>query len=157
MWLRPDPSSPMLHPNSPDLVVHRDHESNRTAVTRTDPRILGDPGLRMTLGTFEPTLRIPVWLSNPDRFDSEDEFFLYADDGPWCDATPTREGEYTVTQGGPRRVWDSVERAVDHWQTMGKPGRGRYGVTVTIDGAHRYWVDDPARPLLDEAIGGHRA
>lgn len=150
MWLRPDPGSPMLDPAAPDLIVHRDHDSNHTATTSLDPRILGNPGLRVTLGTLEPTLRIPLWLSD-QRIPEEQTYFLYAADGSWSDVTPTPDGEHVVVQGGRRRVWDSVERAVDRWRSMGEPGRGRYGVTVTTDGTHHYWVDDPARQLWTDA------
>ncbi|MGH3566050.1 MAG: methyltransferase domain-containing protein [Pseudonocardia sp.] len=144
MWLRPDAASPMLNPTAPDLIVYRDHESNHTAATSIDPRILGEPGLRIALGVLEPTLRIPLWLTDK-RIAEEESYFLYADDGSWCDAIPTDNGEHLVTQGGPRRVWDSVQRAVDTWHRMGEPDRGQYGVTITTDGAHAYWVDEPTR------------
>ncbi len=150
MWLRPDPNSPMLNPTAPELIIDRDHQSNHTATTSVDPKLLGNPGLRMTLSILEPTLRIPLWLTT-ESGTAEHDYFLYSDDGSWSDSTPTRDGGHVVTQGGPRRVWDSVERAVDHWRRMGEPGRGRYGVTVTADGTHRYWVDEPARQLLADA------
>lgn len=148
MWLRPDPESPMLNPTAPELIVYRDHEANHTAPTHIDPRILGEPGLRMTLGILEPTLRVPLWLTD-QRLTKKQDYFLYADDGSWSDATPTDNGSgYTVTQGGPRRVWDSVERAVGTWRAIGEPSRDRYGLTVTTDGTHSYWIDEPARRLL---------
>jgi hypothetical protein len=94
-----------------------------------------------------PGLRIPLSLTS-ESGTAEHDYFLYSDDGSWSEATPIRDGGHVVTQGGPRRVWDSVERAVDHWRRLGEPGRGRYGVTVTTDGTHRYWVDRPELRLF---------
>lgn len=147
MWLRPDPGSPMLNPTAPQLVVHRDDEENHTATTAIDPRVLSESGLRMTLGILEPTLRIPLWLTE-EGFAEEPDCFLYAGDGSWSETTANDNGGYTVTQGGPRRVWDSIEQAAELWRGIGEPGRGRYGVTVKTDGTHAYWVDEPTQHLV---------
>jgi methyltransferase of ATP-grasp peptide maturase system len=48
-----------------------------------------------------------------------------------------------VTQGGPRRLWDLIERLYDHWCDLGRPRRDRFGLTVTRDGRHRVWLDAP--------------
>lgn len=152
MWLRPDPKSPMLDPSAPDLAVHRDDESNHTTTTSLDLHTLGKPGFQVALGTLEPTLRLPLWMTD-HRLPETDDYFLYAADGSWSDAAPNGDGQHAVTQGGPRRVWDSVERAAAQWRGMGEPERGRYGVTVTVEGTHHYWVDEPARRLWGDASG----
>jgi protein-L-isoaspartate(D-aspartate) O-methyltransferase len=48
-----------------------------------------------------------------------------------------------VTQGGPRRLWDEVERLFDAWCALGAPNRDRFGLTVHPDGRHMLWLDDP--------------
>ena len=48
-----------------------------------------------------------------------------------------------VTQGGPRRLWDEVERLFDAWCALGAPNRDRFGLTVHPDGRHVLWLDDP--------------
>jgi protein-L-isoaspartate(D-aspartate) O-methyltransferase len=48
-----------------------------------------------------------------------------------------------VTQGGPRRLWDLIEGLYDTWSDLGGPERDRIGLTVTVDGRHRVWLDTP--------------
>lgn len=48
-----------------------------------------------------------------------------------------------VTQGGPRRLWDLIERLYDLWLDLGGPRRDRFGLTVTGDARHRVWLDTP--------------
>jgi hypothetical protein len=48
-----------------------------------------------------------------------------------------------VTQGGPRRLWDLIERLYDLWLDLGGPQRDRFGLTVTGAGRHRVWLDTP--------------
>lgn len=38
-----------------------------------------------------------------------------------------------VDQGGPRRLWDLAEEAVDEWEELGKPRRHHFGVTIGHD------------------------
>lgn len=61
-------------------------------------------------------------------------------DGSWA----TRTGN-TVEQGGPRRLWDDVERARGEWKALGKPTRRRFGVTVTPQ-RQSFWLDRPDGP-----------
>ncbi len=50
---------------------------------------------------------------------------------------------HEVTQAGPRRLWDEVEDLYDLWCRLGAPNRERFGLTVTRDGRHVLWLDDP--------------
>ncbi|MGH8905627.1 MAG: ATP-grasp peptide maturase system methyltransferase [Egibacteraceae bacterium] len=63
------------------------------------------------------------------------------DDGSWSRIDRTPEGGHTVTQGGPRDVWDLLEAAHEQWLTLGKPARERYGLTVTAAGHTHAWCD----------------
>lgn len=61
--------------------------------------------------------------------------WLVGDDGSWaCQEGPD------VRQGGPRRLWDQVERLHMEWSARGRPGRHEIGLTVTASGEHRIWV-----------------
>jgi protein-L-isoaspartate O-methyltransferase len=55
-----------------------------------------------------------------------------------------RDEPWRVVQGGPRRLWDEVERAHGSWVDLGSPDRERFGLTVTPDGDQHVWLDDPA-------------
>ncbi|WP_051970637.1 methyltransferase domain-containing protein [Kitasatospora azatica] len=64
------------------------------------------------------------------------------------------QDEFTVHQYGPRRLWDEVEAAYFWWVENGKPGPERFGLTVTPDGEHRAWLDEPVLSwLLRDASG----
>ncbi|WP_351233260.1 methyltransferase [Streptomyces sp. NPDC002133] len=54
--------------------------------------------------------------------------------------------EFTVTQAGPRRLWDEVAAAYARWETLGRPGADRHRLTVGQDGTHTMWVDAADRP-----------
>ncbi|MGW2016739.1 protein-L-isoaspartate O-methyltransferase family protein [Streptomyces sp. NPDC001927] len=55
-----------------------------------------------------------------------------------------RSDRFTVTQAGPRRLWDEIHAAHTQWERLGRPTVGRYGLTVGPDGSSAPWVDSPA-------------
>ncbi|MDQ0376473.1 methyltransferase domain-containing protein [Amycolatopsis thermophila] len=69
---------------------------------------------------------------------------LTAPDGSW--ASIDLSGD-TVTEAGDTDVWGPVERAYRLWLDADRPGWDRLGLTVTGDGEHRLWIDDPHGPL----------
>jgi protein-L-isoaspartate O-methyltransferase len=71
-----------------------------------------------------------------------------AADGAWCAVSPPdRRGRRSVTWGGPRCLWDDVERAHALWRAHRRPGWDRIGLTVTPDRVHTVWLDRPDAPL----------
>ncbi len=64
-------------------------------------------------------------------------------DGSWmrCDLDEGR-----VTQGGPRRLRDATEELYQRWSALGRPGRERFGLTITGDRRQVVWLDDAASP-----------
>ncbi|MEV7122162.1 ATP-grasp peptide maturase system methyltransferase [Kitasatospora griseola] len=58
---------------------------------------------------------------------------------------PDGHGGWTVTQRGPLRLWDQVERAVVAWQDAGAPHQEEFGVTITGDG-QRVWLGSEDGP-----------
>ncbi len=66
--------------------------------------------------------------------------------------------EGTITQGGPRRLWDARVALYDRWNALGRPGRERFGLSVQgRGGLQEIWLDDPGSaerwplPGLDRA------
>jgi protein-L-isoaspartate O-methyltransferase len=55
-------------------------------------------------------------------------------------------GDGTITQGGPRRVWDQCEDLFEAFESLGRPERTRFGVTVSPDGGQHVWLDSPTGP-----------
>ncbi|WP_017593020.1 methyltransferase domain-containing protein [Nocardiopsis potens] len=71
-------------------------------------------------------------------------WFYAPEDRSWALVRfPSGAGRAQVHQSGPRRLWDEVEAAYRWWAGAGRPGIGRFGLTVGADGAHRVWLDDP--------------
>ncbi|QHY96288.1 Protein-L-isoaspartate O-methyltransferase [Streptomyces sp. S4.7] len=89
----------------------------------------------------------------PARLDVAD------DTGPsW--ATVDYDGQhadrFTVTQAGPRRLWDEITAAHTRWESLGRPSVDQYGLTVDTAGAHTVWViqsDGTREPASPERHG----
>lgn len=138
MWLRAHPDNPLREGGCLDYVIHYDDDLRPTDL---DLGLLAEPGLRVLIGILDPTFTA---LRQTDG-----TWTLRAPDGSWAEIT-TDGATGTVRQGGPRSLWPAVTCAADAWQRLGRPERGRYGVTARSDGTHRYWVDQPDRPIFDD-------
>lgn len=62
---------------------------------------------------------------------------LWSADGAWA-----RAENGVARQAGPRALWDAVEMAHKLYVEHDRPGRERFGVTVTAQG-QRVWLDAP--------------
>jgi hypothetical protein len=122
------------------------HDDADTIGTDLDPRMLNEPGLRVLLSMVEPNLG-PI--THPQR-EAHETWWLRADN---CWAEIATGSNTTVTYGGPRNVWTTIEHIAAEWQRIGRPERGRYGLTAKADGTHRYWLDQPDQVLLADTSG----
>ncbi|MFE5871968.1 protein-L-isoaspartate(D-aspartate) O-methyltransferase [Streptomyces roseifaciens] len=55
--------------------------------------------------------------------------------------------EAKVYQSGPRRLWDEVEAAHEWRESEGRPGFGRFGLTVMEGERTAVWLDEPTHVL----------
>ncbi|GDY31857.1 ATP-grasp peptide maturase system methyltransferase [Gandjariella thermophila] len=127
--------------------VDRDHHHAEHRITAVDPRTpwtslvvwflasfgLG-PGISYGYAGCSPDGPRSTWIATPDG--SWAEISLVADDG-----------QHQVTEGGPRRLWSIVEDAHRRWRDWGEPAWGRFGLTVTSDGSHTVWLDEPGHTV----------
>jgi protein-L-isoaspartate(D-aspartate) O-methyltransferase len=58
----------------------------------------------------------------------------------------TDNGRFPVRQHGPRRLWNEVETAHAWWIEHDRPGRTRYGLTITPD-TQTVWLDQPSNTV----------
>lgn len=54
----------------------------------------------------------------------------------------------TVHQAGPRQLWNDMTPVLESWQAAGRPGIERYGLTVTDNGQHTLWLDQPGQSVM---------
>jgi protein-L-isoaspartate O-methyltransferase len=116
---------------------------------RPDEPTTHGTGLDLEVAARDDSFRFLVSLTVPGiAFASErnDEgqvigVELWAPDGSWA-----RAEHGAVSQAGPSRIWDAVEAAHALYTANGRPGRQRFGLTVTRHG-QKVWLDSPDRPL----------
>ncbi|KUJ69663.1 protein-L-isoaspartate(D-aspartate) O-methyltransferase [Streptomyces albus subsp. albus] len=65
------------------------------------------------------------------------------DTASWARITMSDVTTGRLEYGGPRDLWAEREPLLNHWRDAGRPGHDRYGLTVSPDGTHRLWLDDP--------------
>ncbi|MGQ0779300.1 MAG: methyltransferase domain-containing protein [Pseudonocardiales bacterium] len=145
MWLRSRVDNPLRNGGRYTTVFNLDGAKSRR--TDVDPKLLDDPDFRFIVQRYVPTLQSIYWASRDDVAVLE----LRGSDAAWAEVTAseTTTGQYPLTQGGPHPIWNDVERAATAWNALGRPTRHRFGLTSTIDGEHRYWLDSPDGKQLD--------
>ncbi len=145
MWLRARVDNPLRNGGRYTTVFSLDGAESRT--TDVDPELVDDRDFRFVLQRYVPRLQSITWA----RRDDAAVLALRANDASWAEVTvaEAQPGRHAITQGGPLRIWDDVERAASVWNSLGRPVRQRFGVTATVDGKHRYWLDSPDGQHLD--------
>jgi len=111
--------------------------------TTTDPRaIASTPSLRFITQMHLAGHHVRGFIPDPDG----SELSGHTTDASWFSVglTADAEGLYPVLQGGPQRIWDTVECAYATWQRLGRPDIARYGVTAYDHVAMQHiWIDRP--------------
>ncbi|HEX3650497.1 MAG TPA: ATP-grasp peptide maturase system methyltransferase [Pseudonocardiaceae bacterium] len=137
------------------LRAHRVVTASRPDAADSDvrPTALGADVLTSYRSRFEfyAGLALPEATATADQ---DGTVWLAHPDGSWV-RHGTSKHRHQVWQGGPRRLWDTVEAAYDEWQALGRPARDRFGITVRPD-RQELWLDNPAGPHhwpLTTAIG----
>ncbi|MGH3822443.1 MAG: hypothetical protein ACRDRA_06335 [Pseudonocardiaceae bacterium] len=70
--------------------------------------------------------------------------FFSSQDGSWCELSTAAENEdREVWEGGPRRLWATIEAATEFWHQLGEPGWSRFGLTVMSSDTQTVWLDEP--------------
>ncbi|MGH3772918.1 MAG: methyltransferase domain-containing protein, partial [Pseudonocardiaceae bacterium] len=132
MWLRPQADSPLRAPEPSRIRSSR--RSARTSTALDASTLIDDDGFRFLLqlqlhGTrgFRRT-KVHDPISHTVRHGVSVE----ASDGSYAEAIsdPEVDGRLRVIQGGPRRLWDTVEATHQLWQHLGQPDPDRFGIVA---------------------------
>jgi methyltransferase of ATP-grasp peptide maturase system len=73
---------------------------------------------------------------------------LIAPDGSWCDVSHRSDHarRYRAVEGGPQRLWRTVEGALERYMALGRPAWQRFGITASA--THQsIWLDSPGSGL----------
>ncbi|GAA1111778.1 methyltransferase domain-containing protein [Nocardiopsis metallicus] len=103
-------------------------------------------GLALVLGVLVPHLSTVRYPAADDS--GEATVYLYDRRGSWAlvEYVPA-DSDYEAHRGGPRDLCAEIDRAHRVWEAAGRPGRDRLGVSVTVGGDQRLWVDTPHTPV----------
>ncbi|MQA83152.1 MAG: protein-L-isoaspartate(D-aspartate) O-methyltransferase [Streptosporangiales bacterium] len=122
---------------------HHADAAERTT-TQLDPRTIADAGPGADLAVIAQVPRLGSYAM-PDDDGGLSLLLFEVDeaDGSWaaCDYTPGAD-EFEVSQYGDRRLWNEVEQAFLRWISWGRPGRERFGITLTRE-SQGIWLDSP--------------
>ncbi|MEV5770060.1 methyltransferase domain-containing protein [Streptomyces antimycoticus] len=108
----------------------------------TLPAVLDAPGAQFLASLLQPQVNDFALVDDEGQqirclFDPESS--------SWARITMTGTGIMTarLDHGGPRDLWAEREPLLAQWRDAGRPGHERYGLTVSPDGAHLLWLDEP--------------
>ncbi|MEV5942049.1 methyltransferase domain-containing protein [Streptomyces sp. NPDC051994] len=120
---------------------------SRTGRTRLSPwAVTADPDTEFHLGLAVPHTSYE-WDTTGEH--APVRFCLYSADGSTAsvDHDGINPAEFTVIQNGSRALWDETEASYLRWERLGRPAVDRHGLTVTPDGTHHVWIDQPDTAL----------
>ena len=141
MPMRTRVDSPHRDGESWDQVF--DQRNPQRTTTPVDPGLIADnPSLRFMAQLHLAGRRLRGFL----RPLSGTELSGRSTDGSWFTARlhPDNDGLFPVAQGGPRRLWDTIESCYALWQRLGEPNAAQFGVTAYDDTALQHvWFDNP--------------
>ena len=138
MPMRRDVRYPLRYGPAAPLIIDRRNPARGT--TTTDVRLVAD------VRALRFAVELQLGAAACDLFIGGDELVVASADGSWATASLTTgpDAHHTVQQGGPRRLWDSVEAAVQMWHRAGRPTVGAFGVTASTEkGEQRVWLHTP--------------
>jgi protein-L-isoaspartate(D-aspartate) O-methyltransferase len=118
------------HPGRPNGAEQR-------PVTLDLGAVAGDEAFRFPVSLVAPNISLSTERDESGTFTAVE---LWAADGSWA-----RAEHGTAWQAGVRRLWDAVETAHEVYERHGRPGRERFGMTVTPD-IQEVWLDSPDGP-----------
>ncbi len=140
MPMRTRLDNPLRNGETWDQVLDQRNPQRRT--TPVDATVVADcEPLRFLLQLHLAGCRVRGFL----RSACSTELRGHATDGTWFTVgLRADDGPFPVAQGGPGRLWDTLESCWALWHQMGKPGVERFGVTAPdVADLQHVWLDHP--------------
>ncbi|MGW9207842.1 ATP-grasp peptide maturase system methyltransferase [Embleya sp. NPDC055664] len=130
-------SPPEIGPMMRAAIAGRAAASGRA--TRVAADVLDDPAF---LWAAQLALPGTIRLRYSAAREVTGRWFLHPD-GSWAVVEADAAGTGRLYEGGTRPLGSNVEAVMASWLSNGRPGMGRYGLTVTSR-ANVVWLDGPA-------------
>lgn len=121
-----------------------DRRNPQRALTQTDVALLS------TSASLRFVAELQLGATRAELFTTHDELVINAADESWASVSLTTNGDgfHNVQQGGPRRIWDSIETAFTTWHIAGRPARSAFGITAsTTKNDQRVWLRSADSPV----------
>ncbi|MGH3565051.1 MAG: methyltransferase domain-containing protein [Pseudonocardia sp.] len=146
MPLRPTLASPLGPRDTAEVTGPRSIAHYGTTALGPDRLTHRSPALAMFCRLHLPGLRLPL-RPEPGQAAAQEMFVHQGDSDARISRIPGPDGQWTVIQAGPRRIWDTIETAVTAWDLLDHPTLDRFGISA-LDNPHRQyvWLDDPTGP-----------
>ncbi|WP_424216014.1 protein-L-isoaspartate(D-aspartate) O-methyltransferase (plasmid) [Streptomyces sp. BI20] len=124
-----------------DIYHQEKGDIGRTTVAPYD--LTGEPDAEFFISHKVPGAWSQLHAGGEDA-PGEATYWLLSDDRESWATVEYIEGQedFETEQFGPRRLWDEAHRAYEEWTELGRPGRDRFGLTVT-PGGEQLWLDEP--------------
>jgi len=130
----------MRHPDQPDGTQPADRHPGPPA--RSTTGLIADVWREQPVPWFLACLDVSGGIDVGYQLDQDHRpavVNLTAPDGSWAEVD-IHDGQ--VSQAGPTRLWDAVERSLATWESADRPGWARLGITAAPD-KQWVWLDDP--------------
>ncbi|MBA2322787.1 MAG: methyltransferase domain-containing protein [Pseudonocardiales bacterium] len=134
--------TPTFEADPPPMPVRDHRDAERRSTTLMTERVWENAPLWFLLHLREPG-RVDFGYSMDPTTGDPGLVYFASSDGSWCELTAERDGTRTVWEGGPRRLWASIEAATEFWDRHGKPHWDRFGLTARSADSQTVWLDDP--------------
>jgi len=127
----------------PQAGPTRDRAAARlTTTTLIDERLWENPPLWFLIHLAEGG-RVGFGYAMDPPTGGPGAVFFTGPDGSWCELSATdNQGTRQVWEGGPHRLWTSIEATIEFWHEQSEPGWNRFGLTVTPR-SQAVWLDTP--------------
>jgi protein-L-isoaspartate(D-aspartate) O-methyltransferase len=124
------------HRDGEDWDRPLDQINPQYGVTSTDPALLGDPSLLLLIQLHFGGKLLRGFTRDP----GDHTWSGRAADGSWfiVDGDLGGDGWRAVQQGGPQRLWDTVESGVATWERLGHPAVTELQITARDHPALQY-------------------
>lgn len=112
----------------PSLGMIPAADDGETRIATHGPEVLTDPATGILIQLTAPDARYVTMSLDGSPLST---YVLDTTDDSFTVLSPRTGGGWTVRQGGPARLWDTIESTLDRWDAVGRPPADQLRIRVT--------------------------